>query len=163
MQYDTYLELGNPIPSWLIIIITKNSCFCDLFTHVSRKHRPPTPNRIPSQEIPRTPKIKPHSTRGYIPNRKGERKKDSSLPHHPMVKSKILKLGKHPPKNGLWSDFRRKECHLGILHLDLSARFSSERSHIAAHPLHRSGQAEARGFPVHVTLVELRVILWYFI
>jgi hypothetical protein len=85
-----------------------------LFTHVSRKHRPPTPNRIPSQEIPRTPKIKPHSTRGYIPNRKGERKKkDSSLPHHPMVKSKILKLGKHPPKKWFMIGFPQKRMPSG--------------------------------------------------
>ena len=109
MQYETYLELGNPIPSWLIIIITKNSCFCDFFTHVSRKHRPPTPNRIPSQEIASTPKIKPHSTRGYIPNRKGERKKQIQVsPNHPMV-SKILKLGKRPPKKKVYDRISAKK------------------------------------------------------
>ena len=101
-------NLGTPFhPDWSSSLKIRVSAI--FFTHVSRKHRPPTPNRIPSQEIASTPKIKPHSTRGYIPNRKGERKKQIQVsPNHPMV-SKILKLGKRPPKKKVYDRISAKK------------------------------------------------------
>lgn len=158
MQYETYLELGNPIPSWLIIIIiTKNVCFCDFFSPMFQENidhqlqTEPHPKR--SQERP-----KYHLTvqgvtfqieKGSIPTK---RFKSPPSPNGEVSNSK--KKWEAPPKNGFMIGFPQKNMPSTDGHppsWPLRAFFPTERSHIAAHPLRRSGQAEARGFPVHVT------------